>query len=480
MPSAIDQNIPLSALIAVLTLSLVLLCRKSYTKWLNPITIISIWWGGWLAVAELNLIGIPAPSSYTVSVVLVAMISCCVGALTGRRYRGNRSSIGFKRNLSRVRAQTDALPVNISTRPLNSRIANYVAGCLLLIAGPVLWFSYLGWSLQASVVSIADFRSVALEGAGVYGSVFGYLLYHRLIAPLLFCCIVWLQCRGFSGTTKEKWLGFLVVILVMAESIGSTGRSLPYFLLIGIGYSWIFRAHRSANSITGWTRVRVWLLAIPLVIWLIWMNQQRLSAEGVNLLTLSTYFTVWYHTTGFSLLDLELNDPASRLNEFMTFGQASFGGLVEYFILILRPFIRYESVSYLNGFFQSQFQTLGFSDLLGAPIFGNAYYTVLYSLFQDFSWAGIVGGGFLYGRLLNRSYRRYIRLGDFANLYLLNALLYCGVFGLFQSPLESSRFWFAIFAAFLISRIRLRRPGRARRHDHSGGAIRFNHAGQGA
>jgi oligosaccharide repeat unit polymerase len=436
-----EQSYLLAFLIGLLTCVAAIVCRHRYGKWLNPIAIISIWWGGWLAVAEINIIGISAPSYYTSSIVVTALISCFFGALTGRKYKTFH-------------------PVNISVTKINKRIANYVGVCLLVIAGPIFWFSYLGLSMQSTVANAAEYRTVALEGVGVYGSVFGYLFYNRLVLPLFFCCILWLQCRGFGETMKEKWLAVLVVFLVIAESTGTAGRTLMFYLVIGIVYCWIFRAHRQNTIIAGWNKAKVLMVSFPLIIWLIWMNQQRINTVGVGGLTISAYFAVWYHTAGFSLLDLELKDPFSRLNDFMTFGQASFGGLIEYVILILRPLVQYDSVAYLNGMYHSEFKLLGYSDMLSVPIFGNAYYTVLYSLFQDFSWFGIVGGGFLYGRFLNNSYCRYIHFGNFSSLYLLNALMYCGMFGLFQSPLESPRFWFAVFFAYFISRIESKHVGR--------------------
>ena len=441
MFSATDQNIPLAVLLLIIVITIVLACRKSYGKWLNPIAIISIWWGGWLAVAEINLIGIPAPSYYTSGIVVTTWIFCVFGALTGRKYQTFH-------------------PVNFSATKINKRIANYVGVCLLVIAGPIFWFSYLGLSIQSTLTDVASYRTELFGSDSViYSSKFNYYMYIFVITPLLFVCVLWLQSRGFGKTKKEKWLAALVVLLVIAESLGTSGRLMVYFLVIGVVYCKIFRAHRLPNLTTSPSGAKAFIFPILLIILLLWMNQRRMSGNDLGVFDISAYFLVWYHTLGFSLLDLELNNSFSRLNDFPTLGQASFGGLIDYFLVPLHPIIQYDPVAYLNAVSQEEFQIVGYSDLLGAPIPANAYYTVFYSIFQDFGWFGIVGVWFLYGRLLNRSYRKYIHYGNFSSLYLLNALIFCGMFGLFQSPLESHRFWVAVIFAYFISKIESKRAG---------------------
>jgi len=173
----------------------------------------------------------------------------------------------------------------------------------------------------------------------------------------------------------------------------------------------------------------------------------------MGLLGTLKYFAVWYHTLGFSLLDLELNNPMSRLNDAITFGQASLGGIINYFVYPLALVgIKLESVAMGNGIYQNYFIPIGFSEVRGT-IYANGYYTVFYSLFQDFRWPGVIGGCFFYGRLLNKSYSRYIWHGRFSSLYLLNTLMFLGLFGIFQSPLESPGFWVAVWGAFFIAKI---------------------------
>ena len=429
------QNSQAAFLIVVLIIATVVQCRKHYGKWLNPIAIIFVWWAGWLAVAEINFIGIPSPSYYLVSIIIIGLIFVLFGALTARR-------------------RNPIQQFEYSSYIQYTKIAKYIKLIIVFISGPVLWFGIQGLIKQSHLFSVSDYRGMALEGVGVYGSVIGYLFYNRIIAPLLFCCILWVQCCGNSRNKKEKLLMALVVVLVAVDSMGNLGRTTIYFMAIGLAYCWIFRNQR--HNLTSYKFSKMHILGAAFVCWLIWMSQRRFAAGGMDAITLSSYFAIWYHTAGFVLFDIELNDSISRLNNSITFGQASFGGLIEYVLLMFRPIVQFDSVSHLNGIYQNEMKIIGYSDVLNAPIFSNAYYTVFYSLFQDFRWFGIIGGCFLYGRILNNSYRRYISSGNIADLYLLNALMFCGMFGIFQSPLESARFWMVIIFYIFIFKVKIK------------------------
>lgn len=153
-----------------------------------------------------------------------------------------------------------------------------------------------------------------------------------------------------------------------------------------------------------------------------------------------------YHTVGFTLLSNELDNPASKLNTNMSYGTGTIGGLDYVSTLIIRRFSpTYDSqYSYMVKDHHLPIET-GY-DKNGYPIYHNAFYTMLFTLYADgreffvFFIPLIIGGfsGFSYAKFKKTNY-----IFDFL---IVLFFMFVFIFSLFQSMLQSH----IVFLAFLI------------------------------
>jgi hypothetical protein len=97
-----------------------------------------------------------------------------------------------------------------------------------------------------------------------------------------------------------------------------------------------------------------------------------------------------YHTVGFILYDLALNDPNSPLNTEMGYGRATFSGLWFPVTQLIRMFDK-TYTSFLDKWYTytSYSHDLGIRSEAGKEFYFNAYYTMLFPFFLDFRIFGI-------------------------------------------------------------------------------------------
>ena len=421
-------------------------CRRRYRVWASPVVIVFLWWSGWLLVALLDLIGIPAPSVTLVALVMTAVFFFLLGALAGPYRR--------RRQIPVVdRADDD--------RSVQAMVKFWTVVSLFALV-PVLIVFRTGAS-QLAVADLSSYRDDALGGARgastLYGSAAFEIFYGAIVSPLLFGALIWIVVRGWRPSLKERVLFVGVALLVILDSFAKFGRTTLYFFVIAVLLAARFRANASTRG-TGLvkrsrkTKLIASVAALAVLIGLLAvLSYYRLGREDVSIGEILGYFAVWYHTTGFALLDTELTDRASHLNSAVTYGLASIGGLYNYVVYGLHVLgIEIPSVARDNGIIHNEYVRIGYSTALSVPIFSNAYYTVLYSIFQDFRWFGATILSFVFGFVVDRGYTHFVQDGRDSSLYLLIVYLYLGLFGIFQSPLESPMFWIPLLTGLILRR----------------------------
>ncbi len=74
----------------------------------------------------------------------------------------------------------------------------------------------------------------------------------------------------------------------------------------------------------------------------------------------------------------------------------------------------------------------------------NAFGTIIFTLYRDFNFVGILLGGFLYGAVV--TYARYRSHMSWWHGALFLMLAPAWMMGMMVSPLEAAYFWFVIVA----------------------------------
>jgi oligosaccharide repeat unit polymerase len=166
---------------------------------------------------------------------------------------------------------------------------------------------------------------------------------------------------------------------------------------------------------------------------------------GAGVLAGIQHYIINYHLIGFSFYDFQYHDARSILHE-TTFGQSSLGFIDQ----MLHGVLKRMSVDYSAASFENS----AFNDVpidLGARVSlqFNAFGTILFTLYRDFAFIGIVIGGFIYGGAATLARYRSKYSWHAGAIFLLLASAW--MMGMMVSPLEEAYFWFTIIALGLIN-----------------------------
>lgn len=416
------------------------LSRALHRRFLTPLTIVVVWWSFWLIVSMYGLSGIDIPSDGLYFLAECLLYSIVLGYALA----------GFGLRYGAIKAPSVKRQAQVGKELLPKLVA---IGLLVFIAP----FLIKAWGfLAGGQESTGDYRNLMLgsssEGSGIFDTVAAYVLYTSFFSPLLFILVMF----GITRYAIDGKKGVLVISLALLAVDGfiNLGRFGFYFaIIIFVCATWIVgirkgglisrvRIGRPANGYKKYVAVVLVLLG------LVYISVLRLGGESG--LDDVVYHMMEYHNIGFALLDKELVNPGSFLNTNTTYGRATFGGLDEYVVLILKRFFDgIEPIRHVVGTYQNTFVDIGVSNS-GDSLFYNAYYTSIYTLYLDGGVPGVVLGGLFFGYFVWFLFSRFLKYGDGSDLYRLLLIIYLGFFSIFSCPLIGSKFWVAVLASFVL------------------------------
>jgi len=415
-----------------------------FRRWANPVSVLVLWWCLWLFVANFSPTGVYVPSPRTQILVLVMLYSLVLGSFFAvGTLKGETGSVpDYNRRLrKRWRA---VFWIAVGSMPV---VAYYFVKAI----GIFLSEGFLGY--RGAVFGDMDRPSV------LFGSNYVELLYTIVLSPLIFLAL--LAGVVYYLVFRDRWMLGVSLLLTSMDAIMRLGRFNFYYLLFFLFLSILLLMQRSrsrdgiglffAGALRN-ARGAIVTLVVAMAIILMVLNTVRMEEAGTVTGVLGK-FAIEYHTGGFVLFDDSLNHPASELNRHMSYGRSLFGGLDTLAVLVLRRMDSgLQSISNVNGPLMREFQVVGY-DSNGYPIMANAFYTVLYTMYQDGREFAFFVVPFLFGYFLSNRYLDWLRGGDIGTLMLLNVLLFAGFFSLFMSPVEGVIFWVSLALLFLINRV---------------------------
>jgi hypothetical protein len=156
------------------------------------------------------------------------------------------------------------------------------------------------------------------------------------------------------------------------------------------------------------------------------------------------HYVINYHLAGFTFYDHHYLDPKSILHG-NSFGRSSLGFLEQVLEILLKPFsIGFRAASSENAEFVHAEIDIGATE----SRMGNAFGTIIFTLYRDLNLFGILLGGFIYGAAV--TYARYRSHKSWRHGALFLMLASAWMMGMMVSPLEAAYFWFVIVALGLL------------------------------
>jgi oligosaccharide repeat unit polymerase len=447
-------------LIPIAGIYLVLSSLFKFKKLINPVSIISFWWTFWLWLSNFSLTGLFVPSSRTQIMVLVMLLAVSIGSLLA--YARDRDPAATSlANQRFVQNRRRLLWLNLLFTP--------IMGFLLYRALPTLLTSNPA-SYRMDVYGTVD------RPSPVFGGGYNQFLFFLIVSPIVFFSFVVGAVDFFKF--KKKGLLLISFLLMAVESVFTLGRFNFYYMLAIPAFAYVFVSQRKAhaagdgageeaapakvrlkpvNFALGAAAVLAVLLAFSL------FRGERYLGPVATLEKIA----IDYHTVGLVLFDQELVVPSSRMNSGLSYGRSIIGGLDTLAVIPLRRFNpSLVPIAGENGIYMQERHQVG-RDGRGEPIFANAFYTILYSMYFDGRYLAIVLFSLVFGYFLSSSYQNWRKNGGLASLIGLILLMYVGVFSIFQSPVEGMKFWVALLLILWLKKFSLAFVRQSRPGDHA-------------
>jgi oligosaccharide repeat unit polymerase len=429
-------------------LYLCLLSLFKFKRLMNPVLIIVSWWALWLLISNFSLTGFFVPSGRTQVMVLVMLGSMSLGSLLafGRDREPARTAAA---NAQFARNGRYLFWLNLLLAP--------VMGLLMYRAIPALLASEPGL-YRTEVFGTSDGPSPLFGGGSAQ------FLFFSIVSPVVFFSLI--AGAAYFFKSKSRKLLLISLVLMVIEGIVMLGRFNFYYILAIIAFAYIFLGQRKAPAPrTGLerpaatTRVKLKVIKFGVGTAMILALLLGLSIvrgeKNIGPLATLKKIAVDYHTVGLVLFDQELIRPSSRLNSGMSYGRSLIGGFDTLVVVMLRRFNPdLVPVAGESGAYMAVPRVVG-TDERGKPIMGNAFYTVLYTLYYDGRYLAVILIPLIFGYFLAASYLDWLKNGSLASLVMLVLLMYVGLFSLFQSPIESLRFWGALILLALLKHLNL-------------------------
>jgi oligosaccharide repeat unit polymerase len=435
-------------LIPVIAIYLILSSAFKFKRALNPVSILTLWWTFWLWLCNFSMTGLFVPSGRTQIMVLVMLAAVSVGSLLAFAKERDPEATAlangrFTHNGRRL------FWLNIIFVPIMGLLL-YRALPALLTSNPVRY--------RMEVYGALD------RPSPIFGGAYNQFLFFLIVSPVVFFSLVAGAIYFFKFRSRK--LLIISLLLMVTESVITLGRFNFYYIPVIIAFAYIFLAQRKSPAPVpgpGETpaRAKVRLKTVKFAVGaaailavLLGLSLFRGEQDLGPVVTLEK-IAIDYHTVGLVLFDQELVVPSSRMNSGLSYGRSIIGGLDTLAVIPLRRFnpdlvpIAGESGTYMN-----EKRQVG-RDAQGEPIYANAFYTILYSLYFDGRYLAVIFFSLVFGYFLSVNYLNWLKNGALANLAILILLMYVGFFSLFQSPVEGMKFWVALLLIPFMKRFTL-------------------------
>ena len=387
-----------------------------------PIHLLAGWWIFWLVASCTDLNEFIPPSGETVAQYALLVVSFLVGHHTIRHLR----VLGFRPRVS------DALRVSAgdSTRMrVALRAAALTCTTMLLI------------SLQLSGAFSSDFieyfAKLRMDEGGLE-SLTGIraldVLTKILAFPLSYTVILVVLANGVQ---RFRFTLLLCIFNLLAFSyLWQVNYPLIHLFWFLVFHS-LVQAHRRGSF-----DKRTMVIVLVLFSMLLASAANRFGGDVLGGLQ---RYIVGYHLVGFSFYDHQYLDPNSILHVH-SFGRSSLGFLDQLLEAVSKMLgAAYKAASSENSTYNNDAVDIGVVEVKEF----NAFGTLLFGLYRDFHFVGIMIGGFAYGALTTHALYRSTNNWVSGALFIILASSW--MMGMMVNPLEQAYFWFAIVAIGLFS-----------------------------
>lgn len=395
---------------------------------INPTTFFITWWGFFLFLASLNLVGIRTPKIETFNMLLISISLYSIGSIT------------FLTNNAYYKSND--LFNKITTRNVlkqNKKIL-YFLQFQFIITIILLLFLYKGFNMLKTF-DPGTYRYLVYTDAGVFQG--HQLLLNYVLRPFIFISIFISLTGMYYGVIPKKYF-VLSSFNVIIYSTVILGRSSIILSIISVFLGLLYLTTVKKILI----RKRYVILSFIPILFILSLSIFRKSyvsaKSGTDIIT--DYF-IWYLTGPFTAFDYFLNTYKSGIDyEFSII--RSFCGGIEDFLgpFIIRIFPDFTQINALYRDILGQYRDLG-----GPATHHNSHYTMLFSFYKDAGIYGITLFSFLLGAISSIIYNSFRLKTTIFNFSVLILITYLSMMGSTRWEFMYSWPWIVIFSVYILT-----------------------------
>ena len=386
----------------------------------NPFTFILLWWYILPIITQLELTDLYIPDDKLFLILIVFHFGLFLGSIIVKK----------KKEIDEIKGVVYPLKVN--------NLLNYlfylVLGVQLLLAKRAvsifLEYGFLGYRSLT-------FSSETNEGI-LFFNPYLEILYGLICSPFTLFTLFF-GAHIFYRNKSSTWI-LRSVLLLTLDSFIRLGRFNFYFIIIVL----LFTFRKNIFPKLKLKKYIVLLIIIPFSISILRDNSTiKIVAKSL----------VEYHIVGFNLFTKAYMDKDSRLNNNLSYGMGTLGGIDYISTLIIRRFSpEYDSnYSYIVQNHHLPVET-GYNKEYNFRIYHNAFYTILFTLYSDFKYIGVFFIPFLLSFIAHNNYQKFKNkayLSSYTKYIIIFFILY---FSVFQSYLQSHIVFLTMLFLLYISR----------------------------
>lgn len=264
-----------------------------------------------------------------------------------------------------------------------------------------------------------------------------------ILVPFLYTSIILsLVLEKNKFTVYLKYLIFALVISF--TYIYQTSYLISFYIIINVMYI-VFFGRNFYGNLTKKSKQKLRYFVLIILIVLFGMGSFRYGEFAI--LEIIQKYLITYYTLGFYFFDYQLNH--NLYIQDLSYGKSFLGWFDSMLDLLLRFLDKdfYRAINLQNLEFNSFPIEAGMNN--GILLKYNAFSTILFTMFKDFSFAGIFIYSSMYGIALSYSYL-YSYKSEYRMLFIL--LSYSGLMSIQMSQVERPYFWFSILFIFIIKK----------------------------
>jgi oligosaccharide repeat unit polymerase len=420
----------------VLFLSVILSWIKS-ERLINPVSVFSIWWCGFIFLSTFKLIGMRLPSDYTYTLMISSVAMFAVGGITFLKPSSQSKKVNVKQDHHII---------------LHKKLKMFFAFqfvCTLIL------LYYL--SKSASMLKSMDpgvYRNMLFTEFSIFGHFKIAMTY--IVEPSLYVSAI-ISSAGIFLYKFPKYILALSLFNLVLYSGVTLGRAPVFIAVMCLTIAFVFSLSEKKFAF----KFRYLILALIPLLFIGWISLFRKNTWDIKaFLVLRDYF-IWYLTGPFTAYELFIDNFKYSNDWDYSYIRGVFAGLEE----IVKPVIKRIDPSY--GFINDSFHeiTKVFRSLGGKAIGHNSHYTMVYEFTRDAGLYGVFLFSYILGSANAFLYNRYRSDMSIKSFSLFIILLYLSLMGITRWELRYTWSWLTIFGIILISeKFVLRKEGSCQCH----------------